>query len=817
MDRNDLAELVAELGKSQAAADEKRDTLVEIARKRLQESGRLLESGEDVEAADLAQGVVDGLLASPDLAATRHLLGEAATLLLKRERMSEDASHFLLRRLAGDELAGRAESDPKSFLVVNPHLSVTNVAYYRGIDRVGEAVLHLSPDEEGTVESRCRDIEEWLEQNGLELGSLDGIACRGGFINGVPSGTYEVDDEMLADLESPRIEHHSNLGIWIARSLAERSGKAESMLITTTDPVVTDEMEPVERLTGFTKIRRDGTAAHYLNHKAVWRLVASVMGRDPEEVGMITAHVGAGVSVAAHRQGRVLSVRDAYSGVPSTNRSGELDIVRVLEGLKRDEFTFQDLEGAVYRRGGLLSLAGTDDFRALLSFSVRGADDRQRQKIDLLVGFLARRVASAVAGLTADGRSTEMVVLTGSLCRSEKLVERVRADLGGSHPVVELPGNVENEALAAGLIRAYYQREQLQSYVDERDRLRQRRQEEDQLIDTPIFQRKLFYKKKGSPILSLDELIDATYITVKERFAPTVAIVGAENEEAILAAKRANEEGQYRIANFVLLGDYAAINRMAYDFDLVIDGENYRIVDTEDPVKSATELMEKGEVHVLMKGRLKTDEILRGTFRYLKGSGRLKKGELISHVVVMDIPMRNKLLLVTDAAVNPYPDEEKKLAIVENALKVARGLNIPHPKVAVISAIEAVNPSVESSIEASRIAERFEGRQDCLVEGPLSFDVAMDPDIAVEKRYKGAIKGTADVVLMPDIDAGNVLYKTLTTQSGATIAGVILAGDMPMVLTSRGDSARSKLASISLAVKLMFDLTETKGKRPESS
>jgi phosphate butyryltransferase len=113
---------------------------------------------------------------------------------------------------------------------------------------------------------------------------------------------------------------------------------------------------------------------------------------------------------------------------------------------------------------------------------------------------------------------------------------------------------------------------------------------------------------------------------------------------------------------------------------------------------------------------------------------------------------------------------------------------------------------VDSSIEAERIAARFADRDDCIVEGPLSLDVAMDLGIAQEKHYTGRIRGNADVLILPDIDSGNILWKTLTTQSGAALAGVILCGDMPLILTSRGDSIRSKLASLSLAIKFYFDL-----------
>ncbi len=733
------------------------------------------------------------------------LLGEIVTKIVKFER-ENGRRELVLDRLLGEEVSEKARGGKKRFLVINPHLGVTNVAYFEGGGPVHDAILHLSPDVCDSVDCRCESIREWARETGIDLNSLSGIGCRGGFIKPVLSGTYEVVDEMVRDLEDARVDHHSNLGIWIASRFAEDLKKDEDFLLTISDPVVSDELDVEERLTGYSRIVRDGTAAHYLNHKAVWNLSASILGKNPDDLDLVSAHLGAGISVAAHKNGRVVSVLNAYSGVPSTNRCGEIEIDRVLYSLKHEDITFQDLDRAVRDRGGLLSLAGTDDFRALLAFLKRGADEVQRKKIRLLIRFMARKISQAVSGVAGRADFSPLLVVTGSLSRSDELMEAVKNELNGRFGVIEIPGNVEIEALAAGVIRAYYNRDSLKDYVKVRDELAKERAGERELFSTSVFGRKLYYRKSGAPILSIDDLIDATYLTVKERFDPTVAIVGAENEEALLAAKRANEEGRYRIAKFVLLGDYAAINRIAYDFDLVLDGENYKIIDTEDPIKSATDLMDQGKVHVLMKGSLKTEQILRGVFRYLKDSGKLKKGQLISHAVVMDIPMRNKLLIITDAAVNPYPDEHKKLAIVENALKVARSLNIAQPKVAVISAIESVNPSVESSIEAARIAEKFADRKDCIVEGPLSFDVAMDPEIAAEKKYKGIIKGTADILLMPDIDAGNVLYKSLTTQTGAVCAGVILCGDMPMVLTSRGDSARSKLASISMAVKLMFDL-----------
>ncbi|MCK4235885.1 MAG: butyrate kinase, partial [Candidatus Krumholzibacteria bacterium] len=201
----------------------------------------------------------------------------------------------------------------------------------------------------------------------------------------------------------------------------------------------------------------------------------------------------------------------------------------------------------------------------------------------------------------------------------------------------------------------------------------------------------------------------------------------------------------------------------------------------------------------LMKGGVKTDEIMRGALRYLKSSGRLEKGRSYSHVGFFQIPTYPKLLLVTDAALIPAPDPVMKKRILENALTVSGYLNIMKPRVAVISAVETINPNVESSILAGKLAEEYRDRTDCIVEGPLSLDVAIDPRSAREKEYNGQIRGNADILLMPDIEAGNVVYKTLTVSSGAYLAGAVVGAGIPIVLTSRGDSARSKLASICLA------------------
>jgi butyrate kinase len=731
------------------------------------------------------------------------LLGSLFSYLIKLERKIP-YSQKIVKRLLGKRVLDNVIKDNPKVLVINPGSTSTKVALFEGISKTHESEVHLSPDALDGVEARGNSIIKWLEKINVKIDELTGIACRGGFIKPVPSGTYIISPQMVQDLENPRIKHASNLAILIGVKLSQMSSK--KLFLTTSDPVVTDEMELVERMTGFSKIKKDGSGAHYLNHKAVIKVIASILKEESSDLDGISAHIGGGSSIALHRDGKVPALIDAFSGIPSANRSGTLDIPRLLHALKHDVITMKELEAITFSRGGLLSLANTNDFRALSNFVHQGASEDQKEKINLIFDFYGRKISSSIMKLNSDGKPVQFVAITGGLAHSEEIITRIKHNLNNKFPIFLLPGSIEHESLAAGLLRGMYKPDTLKSYVKERDELHSLRHAENNLMDTVIFERNLLYRKENAPILSLDELIDVSCIKVKEKYAPTIGIIGADNEEAILAAKRANEKGVYRIAKFQLLGDYGAINKIAYDYDLIIDNDNYIIDDHEDPIERGVQLLEENKVQILMKGSYKTEKILRGVFKYLKKSGKLKKGELISHSVVMDIPIRNKLLIISDAAVNTYPDKNKKIQIIENALKIAKSLNVKKPKVAIISAIESVNKNIESSVEADEIAKVFKDRKDCIVEGPLSFDVAMDADIANEKKYPGEIKGSADILIMPDIDAGNVLYKTLTTQSGAICAGVILCGNMPMILTSRGDSARSKLASISLSVKLFFEL-----------
>ena len=723
--------------------------------------------------------------------------GSLFSLFIEYTLASENGAEIVISHLYGDEKIPDVSGE--TILCVNPGSTSTKVALYSGLRLRASDEVHLPPDFEDGIESRAGAIAEWLEKQGVKEGDLTGISCRGGFVEPVPTGTYEVVKEMVDDLSEPRIEHASNMAIPIGLVLKEKLSGGREIPVTMTDPVASDEMVTTARLTGIQKILRDGSGAHYLNQNAVHDLASAILGRRRDETVTIGAHLGGGVSIVRHSGGRGEDLVNAFAGVPSANRSGSMSLDLVFKAIEDNRVSLAELRSYLFKTGGLIDLTGTNDFRALLHFRDSSAVGRQREKIEHVIDFMADSIAGAVMKLAAVEGSIDLVILTGGLARSGDFTGRIKRRLYPYFPVVVIPGSIEHEAMVAGHYRATHVPGALKDYVTERDNLRKIRLDEQELLSTEVFAHPHLRRRENVPVTSLDELLYVARAMVAKAKAPKIAIVGADNEDALIAAKQANEDGRFPIAKFLLVGDYYEVNRIAWEYDIKVDGDNYTIVDADDPVQRAVELLDSGEADFLMKGAVKTAQIMGGTLKYLKRSGRMKKGGIYSHVGFFQIPTYPKLLAVTDAALIPSPSSELRHRILENALTVCGYLNIEKPRVAVISAVETVTPSVESSTEAHEFASVYADRDDVIVEGPLSLDVAMDPHSAKEKNYPGKIKGNADILLMPDIEAGNVVYKSLTVSSGAYLAGVIMGAGVPIVLTSRGDSARSKLASIGLA------------------
>jgi phosphotransacetylase/acyl dehydratase len=250
----------------------------------------------------------------------------------------------------------------------------------------------------------------------------------------------------------------------------------------------------------------------------------------------------------------------------------------------------------------------------------------------------------------------------------------------------------------------------------------------------------------------------------------------------------------------ILVGPKAKILRAAEAMKVDIAG--YRLIDvphSEAAAAEAVALVKRGEAALLMKGSLHTDELLHAVL--LPDSG-LRTGRWLSHVYLMDVPSYPRPLLVTDAAVNIAPDLEQKRDIVQNAIDLAHVMQIEAPRVALLSAVETVNPKLRSTLDAAALCKMADRGQITggLVDGPLAFDNAISPAAAAEKGIVSKVAGQADILVVPDLEAGNILAKQLTFLAGADAAGVVLGARVPIILTSRADAERTRMASCAVAV-----------------
>ncbi|HPG85526.1 MAG TPA: bifunctional enoyl-CoA hydratase/phosphate acetyltransferase [Spirochaetales bacterium] len=276
-----------------------------------------------------------------------------------------------------------------------------------------------------------------------------------------------------------------------------------------------------------------------------------------------------------------------------------------------------------------------------------------------------------------------------------------------------------------------------------------------------------------------------------------IAVAAAQEASALEAALDARAAG---IAEPVLIGDLEAIRSIAAELGADLSG--LRLIEEKDYARAAAAavaLVRSGEADVLMKGVLDTSILLKAALNKEVG---LNAGRLTSHVAVIESPHYHKLFIVTDAAINIAPDLQGKLDIVANAVAVSRSIGVELPKVAMLAAVEKVNPEkMPCTADAALITQMNRRGQvkGCVVDGPLALDNAISAESARIKKIVSDVAGDADVLVVPDIEAGNVLYKALLDLGGAKGAGIVAGAAKPIVLTSRADSRETKLASIALA------------------
>jgi phosphate acetyltransferase len=282
--------------------------------------------------------------------------------------------------------------------------------------------------------------------------------------------------------------------------------------------------------------------------------------------------------------------------------------------------------------------------------------------------------------------------------------------------------------------------------------------------------------------------------------APVPTAVVFPIEETAL--RGAVETAQVGITRPILVGP-AALMRSAADA-AGLDLSGLELVEAADEASSAATgvgLVHDGSARMLMKGSLHTAALLHAVLAH---DGGLRGSRRLSHVFAFDIPAYPKPLLVTDAVVNISPTLADKVDICQNAIDLAQRLGIERPKVAILSAIETVDPAIPSTIDAAALCKMADRGQITggLLDGPLAMDDAISPAAATTKHIESPVAGDADVLVVPDVEAGNILYKDLTYLSGADAAGVVLGATAPIVLTSRADTVRTRIASAALGALL---------------
>jgi phosphotransacetylase len=278
----------------------------------------------------------------------------------------------------------------------------------------------------------------------------------------------------------------------------------------------------------------------------------------------------------------------------------------------------------------------------------------------------------------------------------------------------------------------------------------------------------------------------------------TTAVAHPCDETSLRGAIEAAQAG---LIHPILVGPEAKIRAVADQLGLDLKLPVVDAAHSHAAAARAVEMVRAGEADALMKGSLHTDELMAEVVHKERG---LRTERRVSHAFIMDVPTYPKALVVTDAAINIFPDLATKVDIVQNAIDMAHALGRDLPKVAILSAVETVTPNIPSTIDAAALCKMAERGQITggLLDGPLAFDNAINKEAAEMKGIRSEVAGDADILLVPDLEAGNILAKQLTFLANADAAGIVLGARVPIILTSRADSVRARLASCAIAALL---------------
>jgi len=359
-------------------------------------------------------------------------------------------------------------SENKSFLrilVVNSGSTSTRLALFENETPVfSETMMHsaeaLKPFHRiaDQYDFRLRAIKGFLSRNGIRLDTLDAVVARGGLLRPVEGGTYAVNDRMLEDLhQAAQGEHASNLGGLIARSIADAAGVPAYIV----DPVVVDELDDVARVSGLPQTPRR-SIFHALNQKAVARVAAGVLKKTVDEINLIVAHLGGGISVGCHRRGRVVDVNNALDGEGpfAPERAGSVPSGQLAELCFSGRYTFTEIRKMLTGSGGLVAHLGTNDMRVVRK-RIASGDATARLIIEAMAYQIVKQIGASAAALNGD---VQAVVLTGGLAADLDFTALIADRIRWIAPVVVLPGEQEMTSLCQGALRVLRNQETLKEY-----------------------------------------------------------------------------------------------------------------------------------------------------------------------------------------------------------------------------------------------------------------------------------------------------------------------------------------------------------------
>lgn len=295
------------------------------------------------------------------------------------------------------------------------------------------------------------------------------------------------------------------------------------------------------------------------------------------------------------------------------------------------------------------------------------------------------------------------------------------------------------------------------------------------------------------PIRNLTELTELA----RQRGPLTLAVAAAHELHVLEAVRGATDAG---LVSPTLIGDEELMRKIATEHNISLAG--FTLINSEDvheAARQAVQLVHDGAAQVLMKGKLETADLLRAALNKQYG---LRTGALLSVAWIAQVPGLDRLIFVSDAGIVIKPTLDQKVEIVQNVINIARQLGVEQPKVAVLAALDMVSPAISATVDAANLSKMADRGQITggLVDGPLSFDTAISPSAAAAHGLQGAVAGHADILIVPDIEAGNVLAKALVYFAHAQAASLVVGASAPIIIASRADSTETKLASIALAV-----------------